>query len=264
LTNPPRDSLSEIRRLVRRHDTLLREIAHNTRHTRRTHAPDAPLSILGKDDGKESTFSQLIDDEDIEEKGFESLVLNTKVYSNAFTRALQPKTNDDESDDACTITETQSISHTTAPKTPMVTVATGAIAEVHPFAINAPKIGTSIQKLGITAIVAWAGVKYKAQSDEELSFKEHEYINSVQKLTKSRYQGSLVGNPGKWGHFDRKMVGITLRLGSPLRCYTVNTIRKPFHDNYLTYKHGESLFITVSMIHHSFAIISDPKLAHSA
>jgi hypothetical protein len=241
LTNPPRDSLSEIRRLVRRHDTLLREIAYNTRRTRRTHAPDAPLSIL---------------DKHIEETGFESLILSTKVYSNAFTEALKPDTHDDESDDARTIIETQSVNHMTTPETPMVTVVTGGVAEAQTLAIDAPNIGSSIQNLVVIDIKAQACNDYIACSDEELSLEFGDWMNSPKQLTKSRYHGSV---DGAWGCFDRKMVIFCFALGSPLQTRTVNTVRNPSNGNYLTCKHGDSLSITVSIKNPSFAVISNPK-----
>lgn len=62
LTILNRDSISEIKRLVRRHDRLLREIASNTRHIRETHGVNVPESVLGTDEASQSMFSQLIDD----------------------------------------------------------------------------------------------------------------------------------------------------------------------------------------------------------
>jgi hypothetical protein len=253
--------LSEIRKLVQRYDTLLREIAHNTRRTRRTHAPDARLSILRAEGHEESIFSQLIDDRDIEETEFESLILNNKVYSNASTAALKPDTHDDESEDARTTIETQSFSSMMISKTPMVTVTRDALAEAHPFAIDAPEIGPLYQKLGITGIQACALYNYIACSENKLSFKASNWMNNIKQLTKSRYHGSVQGN---WGYFDRKMVLVSFALGSPLQTRTVNTALKPLNDSYLTHKNGERLFFSVSINDPTLNVISDPKPAHSA
>jgi hypothetical protein len=83
----------------------------------------------------------------------------------------------------------------------------------------------------------------------------------VKQLTKSRYNGSV---DGTWGCFDREMVAFSFALGSPLQIRTVNTVRKPIADRYLTYTNGERLFVTVSINKTPFAVISDPKPDHSA
>jgi hypothetical protein len=57
------------------------------------------------------------------------------------------------------------------------------------------------------------------------------------------------------------MVRISFALDPPLQTHIV---RNPLNGRYLTCKHGDSLFITVSINNPSVAIISDPKPAHSA
>jgi hypothetical protein len=177
------------------------------------------------------------------------------LYSNAFTGALRPDTN---GNDTRTIIETQSFNRMTIPETPMVTGAPSAAVEVHPLAIDAPKVGSSIQNLCVVEIRAYPCGDYIACSEEELSFKHSNWINSVTQLTKLRYHGSF---DGTWGYFDRRMVRISFALDPPLQTHIV---RNPLNGRYLTCKHGDSLFITVSINNPSVAIISDPKPAHSA
>jgi hypothetical protein len=146
----------------------------------------------------------------------------------------------------------------TIPETPMVTGAPSAAVEVHPLAIDAPKVGSSIQNLCVVEIRAYPCGDYIACSEEELSFKHGNWMNSVIQLTKLRYHGSF---DGTWGYFDRRMVKISFALDPPLQTHIV---RNPLNGRYLTYQHGDSLFITVSINNPPVAIISDPKPAHSA
>lgn len=99
-----RESLSEIRRLVRQHDRLLRKIAADTRHIRKSHGIDAPESILETDEPSQSIFSQLIETQNEKEADFETVILRTKVYSNAFVSVLDTtSSNNDQSDEVQTI-----------------------------------------------------------------------------------------------------------------------------------------------------------------
>ncbi|OAL44979.1 hypothetical protein IQ07DRAFT_487362, partial [Pyrenochaeta sp. DS3sAY3a] len=86
------DSISEIKALVRKHEALLEEIAKNTRALRHGHAVEAPASIFSIDDARESVFSALTTRDS--SKGFESDVLKSKVYSKAFTNAIETSPDD--------------------------------------------------------------------------------------------------------------------------------------------------------------------------
>jgi hypothetical protein len=244
LTIKPRDSISEIKRLVRQHDSLLREIAANTLSTRRTHAVDAPTSILEADDDKESVFSELIDTDDT---SFDTVILNTKVYSNAFTGVLGPGSHDDESDDARTIIETQSVSHTTTPVTETVARAPKDTTEAYNLAIDAPEIRSAIQNLGVTDIQAVVMFDHIARSNRELSFSQPDLIYNVQQVTTSQYHGRCEKSPGGWGQFDRRNVVIHFRLGEPLSIRTVEDCHNP-NKKCLTYERGEILLVEVSII----------------
>jgi hypothetical protein len=120
-----RDSIYDIRRLVRRHEALLREIATNTRELRKSHRVDAPASILGTDDASQSIFSQLMDSKDSDGHGFETVILNTQVYSNAFSGTIDPITNDKQSDDARDIVDKGFANHPNVQESANPSIATG-------------------------------------------------------------------------------------------------------------------------------------------
>ena len=236
LTDWIRDSFSEIRRLIRQNDALLQEIAANTRDLRRTHAVDAPASILSKDEDNGSIFSQLVDTKD-DDTSFETVILGTKVYSNAFAGALNP-TGDDQSDDARTIVDTPV--HYTVP-----TTASQPALRTSELALHAPQIKRSIDCLGIVDICAITQVDYNATLDEELGFQKGQYIDDIQKLTESRYQGRLPST-GLQGHFDRTKVLLYFTLRQPLEVHTIAAYSNTPNDKFLTFQKGDILKIKAS------------------
>ncbi|KAF2244962.1 hypothetical protein BU26DRAFT_463801, partial [Trematosphaeria pertusa] len=100
------DSISAMKRQLKEHKRLLRRIAADTRHLRRTHAIDAPESVFESDASNASIIDKLADREPDQaatlHATFESLVLAPQVYKKTFTGMLEPTT-DDQSDDTRTI-----------------------------------------------------------------------------------------------------------------------------------------------------------------
>jgi hypothetical protein len=244
-----RDSISEIKRLVRQHDRLLQEIAANTRAARRTHAVDAPASILGTDEASDSIFDAFETKKKENNNSFETVVVNSKVYSTAFTGVLSPTSNDEYYDDARTIIDTESIRQPILP----VHLERARSTEAHPGAllINAPGIQSSVLRLGIIRIYARCLVDNKSLSESELSFKRRQVIHSIRQLTKSVYYGQLEaeekGTTRLWGHFDRKKVEIVYTLRCSLELRTRVACKKVSKEHHLEYDEGEMLKISVSL-----------------
>jgi hypothetical protein len=261
LTNALSDSISEIRKLVREHHALLQEIANNTRNTRRTHAPNAPASILGVDDADESIFSQLIDAKDDEQAGFESEIFKSKVYADVFTGVLRSDGQDNESDDARTIIETEPISPITTPAVKPIPSANVSAAPTRCLAVKAPEIKSSVKNLGIRGIKAYCLFEHIARSDDETSFKWRDAIKDLKQLTRSRYCGTVEGTTESWGQFDRNLVYFQLSLRRPR---TVRALHKPLGKPSLGYEEGHVLVLDVSTLDPMLAVIADPKPDYSA
>jgi hypothetical protein len=178
---------------------------------------------------------------------------------------LQPDTQDDESDnesdDARTIIETESIGRTRSLGARSMRIITGTTAEIYNLAIDAPEIRSCIQNLGVTKIDASVGVDNIAGLDEELSSKRYDRIYSVSHLTKSRYHGQLKNSTGKWGQFDRKKVKIRFPLRSPFPIRTVKASGTPINRKFCPYEKGEFLLVTVSINEPSFGM-SNLKPGH--
>jgi hypothetical protein len=221
---PTRDSISEMRRLVQGQEMLLREIATNTHHLRDA-GVDAPASILRTNEANESIFSQLINAKDDMDSGFETVLLNSKVYPNAFTENLEPTSNDDQFDGARTVAE--------------------RAQDTSVLAIDALQIKPSISSLHVSGIQAYTRLNHTACSNEELTFKKGLYIGNMQRLTNSRWRGKTFPSsmfwPSRSGLFNRDQVDIIFTLDQPLKVLTSTACNKPL----LTYEEGETLLVEV-------------------
>jgi hypothetical protein len=250
-----RDSISEIKRLVRRHEALLREIAANTRNARETYAVEAPESILGMDEGSDSIFSKLPDTPKIKEysndTSFEAVILKSKVYSTTFTGVIGPASHDDHSDDTRTIIENEHVEHATLPVLNRTVLATETSSNVMHLAINTPCISTSIQNLGVSDITAFTRTDHTSCSEDELDFRYFQSIYDIRKLTGSRYHGKLEpiskGLPVVWGHFDRNKVRLKYHLRQPIKVRTQEAGSYEFGNTLFSYAKDEILDIDVSI-----------------
>jgi hypothetical protein len=242
----PRDSISDIRRRVRRFEALLREIAANTRDLRRSHAVEAPASILSKDEDSESVFGQLVDNEK-EDVSFEAVILRTKVYSNMFTGILETPEND-HSDDARTIIDAPVSSTDPIP-------VSNTAPESLELALHAQQITSLVESQGIIGIFAVTMTDYAATSDKELSYMSGQRIHGLKPLTRSQYEGYLVPSLGAIaggpGHFDRSQVMMTYLLRHPIRLRIVRASNTIPSIGSITLHKGEKFEIKVSFEHFS-------------
>lgn len=237
LTTISRDSVADIRKRVRRHEALLREIAANTRYLRRSRAVQAPESILSPDDERESVFSQVIASKNVK-PSFETVILGTQVYSNAFAGAIGP-VDDDGSDDARTVVNAPS------QEIPLANALAG-MPEPSKLAIHAPSIQSAIKGLDVADIIARAQVACESARKDELSHKEVEQIKDIQKITENRYYGSILrGSEKSFGHFERDTVMMCFILRKPLTIATSSVFT--FTDGlYTTLSLSGTLRVSVS------------------
>jgi hypothetical protein len=171
-------------------------------------------------------------------------MLNTKVYSNAFTGMLSPVTNDNESGDARTVLDSDIVD---LPLRPVTTPEVGgrATSNTTGIGIDSPELGRPVQNLGVTQIIADCQSYYTARSDGELSLKMFYAISNVQRISRSRYGGRMEDADGLWGQFDRENVQIEFKLRHPLKVRAVETFSIPLGD-YISYRKGEIFTVDVS------------------
>jgi hypothetical protein len=225
---------------VRRSEALLREIAATTRELRKSHAIQAPESILSTEDDRESVLSQAIWSKDVG-PSFDAVILGTKVYANAFSGAIGPA-DDHEADDAKTILDTPF-------KDTVLKGAPPDAAEISLLAIHAASIQPAIAGLDVVNILAVIMRPYQATSDEELDCTKYQRIYDLQRVTKSRYRGYVssgpLGSKKIYGHFKRDKVLISFVLRQPLEISTQAAFT--YQDSqFATVNHRISMNITVS------------------
>ncbi|KAF2625116.1 hypothetical protein BU25DRAFT_122996 [Macroventuria anomochaeta] len=84
---------SEIQRKLRKHETLLRNIAPDTQHLRRAHVIESSESVLCTDEANASVFSKLFEAKNTKDRTaprlFEAVILKSRVYSNAMNKVLR-------------------------------------------------------------------------------------------------------------------------------------------------------------------------------
>jgi hypothetical protein len=100
--------MTEMKKIIPEHGKMLRRIARDTRYMREAHSIEVAESILGTEDSSSSILSKLPIRSNASgrssERHFESVILNTEVYSRAFNDTMK-KTLDIESDDEKTVTD---------------------------------------------------------------------------------------------------------------------------------------------------------------
>lgn len=182
---------------------MLRQIATNTQFLRKTHSIDAPESILETDGAGGSIFSKLNDNGPSQEIGYESVVLNTKVYTKAFTGVLG-SSKDDESDNTRTIIEGDTFGNEASKNTSI-----SILMKV------SDSMALAVKRLNIDDVNA-ATYSFLASGDPMmLTIHKEKYMKDVVKLSTSRLRGQIlapVDKVGSFKSFDREK----LIIGFPL------------------------------------------------
>lgn len=173
------------------------------------------------------------------------MILSTKVYSNAFSGALDPVMDDEQSGNARTITDTEFANFSTGPNPRNVATATRNNFEASNLAINVPEVQPSIRSLKVINVKAVTTYNHTASSDVELSFEKFVWIEHIQQLTRERYSGQLQGSQLQ-GQFNRKQTLFMFDLSNVLRVRVARSCRA-YNDRLLSYEEGEILKVAVSL-----------------
>ncbi|KAH7081888.1 hypothetical protein BKA63DRAFT_504839 [Paraphoma chrysanthemicola] len=237
------DSIYDIRQRLRDQDKLLQTIARNTRTTRQTRGVDAPESIFSVNEDGNSVFSQL---KDVENNTFDTVLLNSKVYSQAVTGILVSRSNG--SDDASTIVQEEVSDHEKIIQSNEFPGDFGSEAPAQRWeglALHNPQIRSSIEKLGIVDISAIAVGEYSSQSSDELSLKYLDAVENIERCSQSRYEGEvrLEGSEKavSRGYFDRNQVDLRFKLRHPIKVRASIASKKVLFEDYLIVDQGDML-----------------------
>jgi hypothetical protein len=256
VANPRRDSLTEMKKLIRKHGKMLQRIANDTQRMREAHSIEAAESILGTDDSS-SIFSKLPIRTNISghHSGslFESDLLKSDVYSKALNNTMK-QTADIEPDDANTVADDGMTMYNDdsdctidSPITEEDS-ASALMAGTPTFAPFSASFTSAINYLRVGTIGALSLENYTAQSPKELSLKCYNDIVALRKLDEWRYLGKIYENDiQRTGIVDRRRLCVEYRLNVPLQ---IKASRNSGSDTYrergLHYLKGDALEIKAS------------------
>ncbi|CAN9399095.1 unnamed protein product [Alternaria alternata] len=215
------DSLTEMKKLTRKHGKILQRIANDTQRMREAHSIEAAESILGTDDSS-SIFSKLPIRNNISDHHsgclFESDLLKSDVYSKALNNTMK-QTVDIEPDDANTVADdgmtmyNDDSDRTIDSPLTKEDSASALMAGTPTFAPLSASFTSAINYLRVGTIEASILEDYTAQSPGELSLKCEDYIVALRKLDEWRYLGGIQGtDPYRTGTVDRRKLEMRYRL----------------------------------------------------
>ncbi|CAN9152223.1 unnamed protein product [Alternaria alternata] len=265
------DSLTEMKKLIRKHGKMLQRIANDTQRMREAHSIEAAESILGTDDSS-SIFSKLPIRTNISghHSGslFESDLLKSDVYSKALNNTMK-QTADIEPDDANTVADDGMTMYnddsdcTIDSPITKEDSASALMAGTPTFAPLSASFTSAINYLRIGTIRALSLANYTAQSPEELSLKWNKYIVALRKVDEWRYLGDTYEDDiQRTGIVDRRRLCVEYRLNVPLQ---IKASRNSGNDTYsnigLDYVKGDAL--EIKTINHSAAWLSSPSSLRS-
>jgi hypothetical protein len=248
-----------MKKLIRKQGEMLRRIARDTQHMREVHSIEVAESILGTEDTASSIFNKL----PIRSKAggrssvrhFESVILDTKVYSKAFNASMKQAV-DIESEDGKTITDgaltvydcdsdcTIDIPSSKAESIPTPGPTTPA------FAPLSDSVKSALRNLRIEKVTATCLESYFAQAPEELSFKKMGSIRELRKVDEWRYFGVVsTTNSQKPGTVDRRRIIIEYHLNVPLQLKASRDVgNDKLLKHHLRYSKGDALEVKVSTV----------------
>jgi hypothetical protein len=160
---------------------------------------------------------------------------------------LSPTANDDESDDARTVINSETVD---LPHRPVTTAEVDgrATSNTTGIGIDSPELRRPVQNLGVIEIIAYCWNKYTAQLNGEVKYKSYDHMFDVQQFSRSRYGGRLrysKNAPGMWTQFDRGEVELLFELRHPLQVRTVEAFNSP-DKRFASYSRGEIFIIKAS------------------
>ncbi|CAN9459971.1 unnamed protein product [Alternaria alternata] len=247
------DSLTEMKKLTRKHGKILQRIANDTQRMREAHSIEAAESILGTDDSS-SIFSKLPIRNNISDHHsgclFESDLLKSDVYSKALNNTMK-QTVDIEPDDANTVADdgmtmyNDDSDRTIDSPLTKEDSASALMAGTPTFAPLSASFTSAINYLRVGTIEASILEDYTAQSPGELSLKCEDYIVALRKLDEWRYLGGIQGtDPYRTGTVDRRKLEMRYRLNVPLQIKASRSSGYDSHEkSYCYYIKGDALEI---------------------
>lgn len=258
VANRRRDSLTEIKKLLQKHERMLQRIANDTQRTREAYSIEAAESILSTDDSS-SIFSKLQIRTNISDHRsgslFESEVLKSNVYSKALNNTMK-QTADIEPDDANTVVDDGMTMYnddsdcTIDSPITKEDSASALKAKTPRFAPLSASFTSAISYLRIRTIEAFSLERYTVQSPEELSLKYDTKIVALRKLDEWRYWGDTYENDfQRAGIVDRRRLIVYCPLNVPLQ---IKASRDSgidiYQGDYCSYRKGDALEIEASAI----------------
>ncbi|CAN9433200.1 unnamed protein product [Alternaria alternata] len=171
------DSLTEMKKLIRKHGKMLQRIANDTQRMREAHSIEAAESILGTDDSS-SIFSKLLIRDDISDHHSGSLFESEAD--------IEPDDANTVADDGMTMYNDDSDCTIDSPITEEDS-ASALMAGTPTFAPFSASFTSAINYLRVGTIGALSLENYTAQSPKELSLKCYNDIVALRKLDEWRY-----------------------------------------------------------------------------
>lgn len=205
--------MSEIQRMLRRHEALLHKIAASTQALRRSHSIEAPNSIFDPDEaGQVTSILEQLADRDERNLGFafDSMILDSHVYKKTVAGILRPSA-DDEADETYTTTDAGPSSEIVqyTPRGVSNLESTDIVTRYHsanalangislPHAISTLEIPTEISNfIDVGNIKAVVFCKYNAQNTNEISLDFADGIKNVEIVDRYRCRGVVYFRGGK-------------------------------------------------------------------
>ncbi|KAF2996452.1 hypothetical protein E8E13_004073 [Curvularia kusanoi] len=223
-------SVLETSQALQKQEDLFQTIEQSTQDFRQTYALDAPDSVLNTPDTNANIFNKLLGEVDPASmsapRRFETVLLNTKIYSNSMDNVPEDEA-EDASDDSASTTII-----TLRPRAPAsdTTGSPAASPIASPtFPSEPTPIRFSKRSLGVRETYAYTQVYHTANTEEELSFNSRRRITNVQKVDDTWYTGQLKGPTGLGlvGRFNRQHVTLKITLSYPITVHAKCSFNAP-------------------------------------
>ena len=231
---------------MERNEELLQSITRDTQEFRQTYALDAPASILTATDANANVFNKLLGEggsATTSGRRFETVLLNTKLYSNSMDNVPEDEAEDFSDDSANTTIITM------RPRAPASDTTDSPISSPT-FASEPTAVRFSKRSLGVRETYAYTQVYHTANTEEELSFNSRRRITNVQKVDDTWYTGQVKGPTGLGiaGRFNRQHVTLKVSLSYPITVHAKCSFNAPVigTQTSVTIDKGQELLVRVS------------------
>lgn len=207
---------------------------------------DAPASILTATDANANVFNKLLGEggpATTSGRRFETVLLNTKLYSNSMDNVPEDEAEDFSDGSANTTIITM------RPRAPASDTTDSPISSPT-FASEPTAVRFSKRSLGVRETYAYTQVYHTANTEEELSFNSRRRITNVQKVDDTWYTGQVKGPTGLGiaGRFNRQHVTLKVSLSYPITVHAKCSFNAPVigTQTSVTIDKGQELLVRVS------------------